>query len=347
MLVLDAGLLCHHAEDSNYYEVFTRITCSNWIRRLWTLQEATLNLNLLFQFSNRAVYVGNASTMAHIQSDEQIFQPWNLVAWECSRLGFDWKLGFAYLSTAGRMNFIWQATQYRTTSRTGDETLCIGTLLDLDLEALQKEPAASSVQKFWSLHEKCGVPAAVLFAPGEKFEIEGLGWAPKNLMRVSFVGVNFNSLAKVTPRGLQVAYPGIFLGAIERAVKTVLAVMVERELFFIRQNLITGKSWEGLNLHERKDLSVIISALGVKEGRTTTGGLERGLGALVEGTAWGSDCVHQVHHVRYLRYVSVIKANSFYDLHPNHPWSAAELQEKLLPPLEGMYTGEDQMWCVG
>ncbi len=90
VLVLDAELMQHSAER-DYREIFTRISCSSWLRRLWTLQEAVLNKNLLFQFSDRAIYVGSDSKLFAHQRHDNTNHPWDLVAWECNRYDFDFR----------------------------------------------------------------------------------------------------------------------------------------------------------------------------------------------------------------------------------------------------------------
>jgi hypothetical protein len=188
VLVLDHELMQHPSLDRPYAELFTRITCSTWLRRLWTLQEATLNRNVLFQFADRAIYAGGGSALSQMQAFDNRHNPWDLVAWECSRYTLNFIGTFPHLSQALRMNIIWDSIRHRTTSRGGDEPLCIGILLELDIDALQSEPDACTVKKFWSLHAATGVPAQVLFVPGPRLQDEGLRWAPEHLLDLQIVG---------------------------------------------------------------------------------------------------------------------------------------------------------------
>jgi hypothetical protein len=54
VLVLDSELEAASAK-AHAEEVLIRITCSGWMRRLWTLQEGALTRILLFQFKERAI----------------------------------------------------------------------------------------------------------------------------------------------------------------------------------------------------------------------------------------------------------------------------------------------------
>ncbi len=209
VLVLNTELM-RASCNRPYTEIFTRITCSSWLRRLWTLQEGLLNFNLLFQFSEGVVAVGLHSRLYTAQSEDNTQNPWDLVAWECSRYCFHVLMHFPLYSDVLQVNFIWSALKNRTTSRVGDEPLCIAILLDLNIDELQKAPADDRVRKFWSLHVK-GLPASVLFLPGKKLLNEGFGWAPADLMQLKILGTEINCRGMITRRGLQISYPGFTL----------------------------------------------------------------------------------------------------------------------------------------
>ena len=54
-LVLDSSLECVDLSSICADEILMRISCAPWCRRLWTLQEAVLSKDLVFQYSGKAV----------------------------------------------------------------------------------------------------------------------------------------------------------------------------------------------------------------------------------------------------------------------------------------------------
>lgn len=342
VLVLTAELMRHPSVNRSYSEIFTRISCSTWLRRLWTLQESILNPNLLFQFSDRAIYTNYHSSLYLQQVKDNSENPWNLVRWECNRYHLIPINDISHLSYARRVNHVWGNLNNRTTSRGGDEPLCIAILLGLDLQKLQEEPDACSVKKFWTLHQEKGVPAQVLFIPGLKLNEEGLHWAPSNLMDLAVVGGDTGAHADVTPEGLCLKWPGFLLEKPTQPVNFVLTVDIDGETFYIRQNLrARSPSWDGLDLHKRDRLAVIV-LFAMRGDSLAADGLEAGLGVLVD--------VHS-HDKRltviYLRIVSVLKKGGYSDNHPNIPWEQSETEEKAIEPVHGRFLNREQQWCVG
>lgn len=342
VLVLTLELMKHPSIGVSYTEIFTRISCSTWLRRLWTLQEAALNANLLFQFSDQAVYTNQRSSMYAQQLQENKEKPWDLVRWECNRYHFLDANEVTNASYTMRVNNIWNNLQHRTTSRGGDEPLCIAILLSLDLEKLQEEPDACTVKKFWRLHEEHGVPKNVLIIPGPKLDEDGLHWAASELMDLKIMGSNILAHADVTPRGLLATWPGVVLDKLDHQVKSVIPIEVDEDHFFVRQVLMNNSpSWEGLELRERGTLAVLLVMIVCGE-HAAVDGLEASLGALVEVITSG-----EIMYVQYLRLVSVSRKDSHYDQHPNIPWRSEEIEEKMLTPVKGKFMKAQQKWCVG
>ena len=345
VVVLDAELMKSSAERG-FEEIFTRIICSTWIRRLWTLQEAILNNNLLFQFAERAIYVGDSSSLFQAQVREVNRNPWNLVAWECqgtvNRLRFK-LLQAGSINDMMRIPFLWSSLANRSTSRVGDEPLCISILHDLDIEAFQKPPYAGTVRKFWSLNVK-GVPSYVLFLSGPRLTDDGYGWAPASLLDLKPKGTDFR-LASITPRGLLVTYPGIILSQPHNPTRSIIACSVEGDTYFIRQVLRDNNpSWDGLELWNRTNLAVILSPVGgfsaTRLGVNCT--FETALGVLVDTIEDG-----ETNYVKYLRFVTVLKKGSYREQNNNFPWTSIEIDEKAREPIEGRFLPVSQKWCVG
>ena len=354
VLVMNTELMQSSCERS-YTEIFTRITYSSWLRRLWTLQEALLNRNLLFQFSERAVYVDVLSKLYQARKRDTEENPWDLVAWECARYDFSILNKNLSWTDSELINSIWDAFKYRTTSRSGDEPLCMAILLDLNIKKLQEAADTERLKTFWSLHTH-GVPASIIFIPVKKLD-EPYGWAPADLLDLKVMGGDMKSHGTVTPRGLCVSYPGFILSELERHPDSVISCKVDGTIFFIRQNLRHGSpAWKGLDLHKRKRLAVILlivdgSAKKDSYGHVIKGteekevsGIEAGLGVLVEGRGGLHE---QERHVKFLRVVSVIREGSFLDVHPNTPWSDGDIEEKKGTPVAGTFLPYGQRWCVG
>lgn len=362
VLVLDADLMATSA-FAPYTQIFTSITCSTWLRRLWTLQEGTLNRNVLFQFSEKAVYAGHRSALKEAQKKDNLEKPWDLVALECKRYMLDHLDLFPYYTYMFRIGLIWDSIKNRTTSRPGtDEPLCLALLLDLEVDKLQAEPDAYSVKKFWSLHDK-GVPAYVLFLPGRKLPDKGYGWAPADLKDLMFLSGNIPDPiipGTVTSNGLRVSFPGFALGQPRNPTRSVISCEIDGAILYVRHSLTDGTaSWEGLELHKRKRLAVILLVIfgEPKKGE----GIELARGALVEiceGSVWlpwprpfqplyETFGISPMRYVNYLRCVTVVKKGCFSDQHPNVPWSDVGKEEKAMEPIKGTYFPMDQQWCVG
>lgn len=341
VLVLSAELMQSSCKRP-YTEICTRISCCAWLRRLWTLQEATLNRNVLFQFSEQAVYVGSRSASYEAQAHDNKNSPWDLVAWECRRYTFNLLDVFPYFSNSARINTIWDCLSHRTTSRIGDAPLVIAILLDLDIDKFLKDPDARTIKKFWSLHVN-SLPATVLFLPGPKLPDEGFGWALANLMNLRIMGSDIDLHATFTPRGLCVSFSGFILQQLGHPVHGVIACVVDGTTFFIRQSLLEeNPSWEGLNLHTYPSLAVILMVLtGVEE--KDASGIDAALGVIVD-VRHSSD--PDELYVKYLRFVSITSKGSFSTLHPNVPWSSTEIEEKKRVPVAGVYLSKEQKWCV-
>lgn len=341
VLVLNAELMRHPSLHRSYTEIYTRISCSAWLRRLWTLQEAVLNHNTLIQFFDRALYAGRWSDLYDQCDLAKKEKPWDLVSWECNRCSLNLLEEFSDWSHAQRTNLVWSALKFRTTSRRGDEPLCIAILLGLDIDELQNTSEAGAVQKFWQLHGQFGVPAQVLFIPGRKLKDKGLGWAPENLMDLKVVGGDTKAHGQVTPAGLCVRYPGFMLEVLAASRNSVISCMVDGRIFFIRLNLTVNPPWEGLNLEARPRRLAVILQYVRSSADVAAGGFEAGLGILVEVLQTGDEIF-----CKYLRLTSVVKKDHFMDTHPIVPWKDVEVEERFSSPVLGTFLRSDQKWCV-
>ncbi|KAA6407111.1 MAG: hypothetical protein FRX48_09177 [Lasallia pustulata] len=267
ILILDADLMQSTANTS-YEAIFTRISCSTWIRRLWTLQEAVLAKTRHFQFAERAVDIDT-----HTLSHTQLTSPHNFSNELLSYThyhDFEWPALAFPTSSLLYLTKIWSSLPHRSTSKPADEPTCIATLLDLDPGPLLHTPDALRVQKLWSMHVH-GVPAAVLFLPGAKLATPGYRWAPASYLLCGRYGVPVAVPGAVTPRGFDVVLPGFTLSRPRHVTREVIACELEGQVFYIRRNMKHGSpSWEDVNVHEMEGLAVILGQPPMEDPRVRT-----------------------------------------------------------------------------
>jgi hypothetical protein len=236
VLVLDAEL--YGVAQRGAMELAIRVFCCGWMRRLWTFQEAFVSNSespsrrekLLIQFvdgtigmngliksfeKNTTLYYSNMATASTIRR-----MPRNM-AWLLSetknRLG-------GTIRPADLMMTLASPFEYRTTSRAGDEAICLAIMLDLDMRAILDCDGAPERMKqlFMTLGE---VPLGIVWADGEKVGLIGARWAPLSLLAVKDPAAMFSTRigkammtvadqmysAFPTEDGLLIVYPGLLL----------------------------------------------------------------------------------------------------------------------------------------
>jgi hypothetical protein len=194
VLVLDAWLTSCAIADLSPDEVLMRIFQTTWNRRLWTYQEGALAKLLFFQFKDGVV---------------EIDSYWSLRNFKKQNGGH-----------ADILRHITPTLGTRTTSVAEDESLCLATLLDLDMHRLMQTPPMSRLECVWGMVDV--VPSDILLGGHDTLDKSGLRWAPKSLLTTPS---NFNHvgryspiqmqnieeipLARVTPSGLRFRQSGI------------------------------------------------------------------------------------------------------------------------------------------
>ncbi|EXJ70412.1 uncharacterized protein A1O5_06480 [Cladophialophora psammophila CBS 110553] len=177
VLVLSRDLLSHKLPSSPDEASF-RIFCNQWVARLWTMQEAILADDLVSQFADQAI---NYSTLdrqiihADLSIGEQARQ-FGSMAHHCidfMKRRIDFEDNFPIV-------WFWYGLRYRTTSRLSDVAICGSILPGYGLETVLSALDEDKMQAFWSCQKT--VPASVLWAGGPRLRIDGLRWAPCNLL---------------------------------------------------------------------------------------------------------------------------------------------------------------------
>lgn len=156
VLVLDASIQCYDSRKIHVVEALMRIFTSVWMQRLWTLQEGALAARLWFQFKNGPVnYVMLMTQLSPLTvpgADSRYLPLFGQISWEQQFLGLS-QGSFPQLPTSdgasrtGPAPLIETSTVHdvlttldtgllhRSVSVAADESLCIGTLLNLPIKS--------------------------------------------------------------------------------------------------------------------------------------------------------------------------------------------------------------------
>lgn len=104
---------------------------------------------------------------------------------------------------------------FRTTAKSSDEAICLGSMLGLDTGSIAEAPKESRMKLVWSRLPE--IPSGVIFWPQPKLKQEGFRWAPSTLLNATYQLIDHKweaGKATLCPEGLQVRYPGRKLGCV-------------------------------------------------------------------------------------------------------------------------------------
>ncbi|KFY92248.1 hypothetical protein V500_04235 [Pseudogymnoascus sp. VKM F-4518 (FW-2643)] len=221
VLVLEQELLQATRVCGNE-ERLMRIHCSSWLRRLWTYQEGMLSKKLYFQFKEGPV------------SSKELWDPLyhgsifdrlsNGIALQASKFYRTLK-DFGKLSKPAQFASLWQALQWRQSSKVHDEAICVAALFGLDLDVIMKISPEGRLKKLLELQSDFILETP--FFSGDKLKDDGYGWAPEAFMSrrgddiIGFVDgwPKRASFGKWTPEGLLGHYEGLeFTGPCHRQI---------------------------------------------------------------------------------------------------------------------------------
>ena len=311
VLVLDSSFI-NSTMDSCSEEKLARITCSTWIRRMWTLQEVALARIAYYQFAGESVIMVDEDRST---PNENPYAKWydDEVGYYSHLFEFSWWKSKASMTELERIAFTFRALRYRSTSYIEDQPICLTILLDLNLNELMEAPENQRMAKLWSMCSQ--LPAAMLFLPGRKLTQENMGWAPASCIDCTHIGIPDDVPATVTPNGLFVTLPGFVLCTAPSFAQSLIACNLEGQTFYIRRNMKLGSpGWQGLDLHECDELAVILGQQPLQD-PTKRPPLVACIGALVKISKSDKGVVF----AEYVRMVSVIGKGSRFDSHPNPP----------------------------
>ena len=311
VLVLDSQLM-HSTMNSCSEEKLARITCSTWIRRMWTLQEAALARATYFQFSGEPVFIVDEPRSP---PGENGYEKWydDEVGYYSHLFKFNWWKMKARFTEVDRICYAFRALRSRSTSHSVDQPICLAILNDLNLSELMEVPETHRMGKLWSMFRQ--LPASILFLPGHKLTDENLGWAPASCMDCTSLGIPDSLPATVDPEGLFVTLPGFLLYKAPPPTQAVIACDLDGKTYYVRKNTkLKSPGWQGLDLHECDDLAVVLGQNPLPN-PTLRPPLIACIGALVRVTRTKKGILF----AEYVRMVSVIGKDSHFDDRPNPP----------------------------
>ncbi|EXJ81203.1 hypothetical protein A1O3_07493 [Capronia epimyces CBS 606.96] len=178
VLVLDSELAAT-STTAPIEEQLARLSCSSWLRRLWTLQEAVLGVKVLLQFVDGAVNL-MTDIIQRLQDDSNFFRLTQVVFTEF--VDFPWRIALLRQQGGGhRIIKLWNACQYRDTSELQDEALCLTILLGLDTRLITSTP----VEVRWRTFplQQATFPKDLVFTSGPRVPLDGFRWAPVSFIR--------------------------------------------------------------------------------------------------------------------------------------------------------------------
>ena len=185
VLVLDRGLLSIPCEGLNLIDVLANLMCSNWVGRLWTLQEGQLGQRVWFQFQDKAVALESlreawltAPKTPQAPFYRDMFAAFG-AAWHSTKALKDFQID-VQISPISRLRMMLAS---RSVSVPSDEALCLFALAGLDLSVAAAIPGNVELRMktFWNCIGD--VPVGILFSKyPKKLETLGYRWAPSSFM---------------------------------------------------------------------------------------------------------------------------------------------------------------------
>jgi hypothetical protein len=148
-----------------------RVLTSDWMRRLWTLQEAVLSKELHPVFANGPLLLKD---LMPAPDDMLLFPHLTDLANELNRLTKRSTYSFYSIGDVAR------SLQWRITKRPPDETLAIASLLGAHPSVLVDLNPQNRMIRL--IQEIGKFPKNVMFLSGAKLQVPGFRWAPASFM---------------------------------------------------------------------------------------------------------------------------------------------------------------------
>jgi hypothetical protein len=218
VLILDASLRSASLSCSAE-ELMMRVTCSGWMRRLWTFQENILAKKLRVVLRDGIANINNAASKIYTQHPGQ---PITAACYHHS-IGLEASVFYRTVIPAEErllkepdipqgvsIGSVWESLQWRTTSWLSDEPICLAVALAIDLPLVLDTAEDQRMKKIFSLTK--GWPPYLIFAEYERFPEPGWKWAPRTLMHPKSMSTpklhHMNYTTCWHKEGLIVEFPG-------------------------------------------------------------------------------------------------------------------------------------------
>lgn len=263
VLVLDAELLAANSYGT-YEEPLMRISSSNWLRRLWTLQEAIFARKLVFQFADKGLDVTPLLELSHRDSSNELYNMIGLKSTLFHR-PFTQMMRTSAYSDGARFSMLWSVLQFRSTSKARDEPLCVAAILGLDIGQLLETPDDRKMQLFWSMLRS--IPPDILFQSGPRLPDEGHRWAPSSLLEKATLKIFFKECqhqGHQAPEGLMVeGFPCFLLydawtPALDKSCFRFLNTADHKWYCVSRSFKNWTPSWRDVGLSDRSEPAIIL-----------------------------------------------------------------------------------------
>lgn len=204
VLVLDASFTCFPSKTAEPAELlFRAVSCSAWMRRLWTFQEGAFARSLYYQFAGFAVKSKVLLPKVSEACDKDIrYQALHVELWSELRPfeefvphiepGMLEHISGPIGTSDEVLRYLQDALNFRAVSVPGDEPLCIATILGLDIRRIIAQTGENAAQKrmaiVWEQIPRLlgGIPPDVIFHVDNPLDIVGFRWAPRSLLAAEF-----------------------------------------------------------------------------------------------------------------------------------------------------------------
>jgi len=221
VLVLDAKLLQTTCKVSPI-ELCIRVLASDWMRRLWTLEEAMLGCGnpeedkLIFRLRDGQVTLGQL--LKDLRSQKCPYARSAMVALQnhlTLRVVPNFRAWYPTVdSVASKFNQLAKAIEYRNTSREGDEMLCMASILEYPSgEILTASTTEQKAIKFYMTLKH--FPISILFCNGLRIPTSPFRWAissfltSDNSRKMHPLSRTTSQLVRCEPDGLHIQSMGI------------------------------------------------------------------------------------------------------------------------------------------
>jgi hypothetical protein len=195
VLVLDRCLA--QVGCNNRSEQIAHLLCSEWMSRLWTLQEGLLAKCLLIKYKDKVVPL---SYLLDNDAGERKVPRTDIVETKlCSQLASRFLLRDQFGDVSDVNEFsrrpdapflaLMQNLQRRRTTKPKDEPICLATLLDMDLKQFPKMPSMEDIYT-----TKGKLPTNLIFAPSPRLKTPGFRWAPSTFLEQPITGARVKFL---------------------------------------------------------------------------------------------------------------------------------------------------------